>query len=98
MSRRTDNAAGTNEGQGQAAEELFPLVYEELLALDEALDRLAEVEPRAAEVVKLRFFVDLTQEQAARELSVSVSTIERTWAFTRVWLFRALQKQRNSLR
>jgi DNA-directed RNA polymerase specialized sigma24 family protein len=45
--------------------------------------------------VKLCFFVGLTQEQAARELNVSVATIERTWAFARAWLFREIQKQRN---
>ena len=68
---------------------------DDLLAMDEALDRLAGVDSRAAEVVKLCFFVGLTQEQAARELNVSVATIERTWAFARAWLFREMQKQRN---
>jgi RNA polymerase sigma factor (TIGR02999 family) len=72
-----------------------PMPDEDLLAMDEALDRLAEVDSRAAEVVKLCFFVGLTQEQAARELNVSVATIERTWAFARAWLFREMQKQRN---
>ena len=68
---------------------------DDLLAMDEALDRLAEVDSRAAEVVKLCFFVGLTQEQAAEHLGVSVATIERTWAFARAWLFREMQKQRN---
>ena len=68
---------------------------DDLLAMDEALDRLTEVDSRAAELVKLCFFVGLTQEQAARELNVSVATIERTWAFARAWLFREMQKQRN---
>ena len=72
-----------------------PMPDDDLLAMDEALDRLAEVDSRAAEVVKLCFFVGLTQEQAARELNVSVATIERTWAFARAWLFREMQKQRN---
>lgn len=72
-----------------------PMPDDDLLALDEALDRLAEVDPRAAEVVILCFFVDLTQEEAARELNVSVSTVERTWAFARAWLFREIEKQRN---
>jgi RNA polymerase sigma factor (TIGR02999 family) len=60
-----------------------PLPDEELLALDEALTRFAESEPRAAELVKLLFFVDLTQEQAATELGISISTVERTWAFAK---------------
>jgi RNA polymerase sigma factor (TIGR02999 family) len=72
-----------------------PLPDEELLALDEALTRFAEAEPRAAELVKLCFFVGLTQQQAARELGVSISTVERTWAFARAWLFREIQKGRN---
>ena len=71
-----------------AVELPMPLPDEELLALDEALDRLAKASPRAAEVVKLCFFVGLTQEQAARELGMSVSTAERLWSFARAWLFR----------
>lgn len=72
-----------------------PMPDEELLAMDEALDRLGEVDSRAAEVVKLCFFVGLTQEQAAKHLDVSVATVERTWSFARAWLFREIQKQRN---
>jgi RNA polymerase sigma factor (TIGR02999 family) len=72
-----------------------PMPDDDLLAMDEALDRLAEVDSHAAEVVKLCFFVGLTQEQAAEHLGVSVSTIERTWSFARAWLFREIQKQRN---
>ena len=64
---------------------------EELLALDEALDELATVDSSAVEVVKLCFFVGLTQEQAAKELGVSVATVERRWAFARAWLFRKMQ-------
>ena len=71
-----------------------PLPDDELLALDEALTRLAETDPRAAELVKLLFFVGLTQEQAAKELGVSLSTVERRWAYARAWLFREIQKGR----
>jgi RNA polymerase sigma factor (TIGR02999 family) len=72
-----------------------PLPDDDLLALNEALDRLAEADPRAAELVKLCFFVGLTQEQAAVELGVSVSTVERTWAFARAWLFREVKQAGN---
>ncbi len=65
---------------------------DEVLAVDEALTRLAESEPRAAEVVKLLYFVGLTQEQAARELGVSLATVERDWAFARAWLKREIQR------
>jgi RNA polymerase sigma factor (TIGR02999 family) len=69
-----------------------PMPDDELLAVDEALTRLAETDARAAEVVKLCFFVRLTQEQAAQALGVSISTVERTWAYARAWLFRELRK------
>ena len=65
---------------------------DELLALDEALDRLTEVDRRSAEVVKLCFFTGLTQEQAAKELGVSLRTAERLWEYARAWLFREMKK------
>ena len=69
-----------------------PMPDDELLALDEALTRFAGVNPRGAELVKLCFFVGLTQEQAAKELGLSLSTAERLWAYARAWLFRAMRK------
>jgi RNA polymerase sigma factor (TIGR02999 family) len=72
-----------------------PMPDDELLGLDEALNRLEKTDPRAADVVKLCFFVELTQEQAAQELGVSVSTVERTWRYARAWLFRELRKGRD---
>jgi len=70
-----------------------PMPDDELLALDEALDRLTTVDTRAAEMVKLCFFVGLTQEEAARELGISLSTAERVWGFARAWLLREVRKQ-----
>jgi RNA polymerase sigma factor (TIGR02999 family) len=78
-----------------AVELALPLPDDELLALDEALDRLAIVDTCAAEVVKLCFFVGLTQEQAAKELGISLATAERLWGFARAWLFREMQKSLN---
>jgi len=72
----------------------LPMPDEELLVLDEALDRLATVDSRASEVVKLCFFVGLTQAQAAEELGMSRATAERLWSFARAWLFNEMQKQR----
>lgn len=69
-----------------------PMPDDELLALDGALDRLATVDTRAAEMVKLSFFVGLTQEEAARELGVSLATAERIWGFARTWLLREVRK------
>src|SRR5206468_4380413 len=73
-----------------------PIPDDELLALDEALDPLATVDMRAAEMVKLCFFVGLTPEEAARELGVSLSTAERIWAFARAWLLREVRKERGA--
>jgi RNA polymerase sigma factor (TIGR02999 family) len=70
----------------------LPLPADEVIALDEALDRLAKVDQRSAEVVKLRFFTGLTQEEVAEELGVSLRTVERLWKFARAWLFREVKK------
>jgi RNA polymerase sigma factor (TIGR02999 family) len=66
---------------------------EHLLALHEALDRLAEHDTVKAELVKLRFFVDLTMEQAAEVLGVSVPTAKRHWAYARAWLYREMKRR-----
>src|SRR5678816_521454 len=63
----------------------LPLPADELIALDEALERLARGDERAVEVVKLCFFTGLTQEQAAKELGISLRTAERLWAFAQAW-------------
>jgi RNA polymerase sigma factor (TIGR02999 family) len=65
---------------------------DELEAVHVAVDRLAAVDARKAELVKLRYFVGLTLEQAAEALDVSVPTAKRDWAFARAWLFRDLQQ------
>ena len=61
-----------------------------LLALDEALNAMAKVEPAKAELVKLRYFAGLTLEEAAACLGVSLATAKRHWAVARAWLFAAL--------
>ena len=58
----------------------------DVLALDEALSRLAETEPAKAELVKLRFFAGLTVPEAAKALAVSVATAENDWAYAKSWL------------
>ena len=75
-----------------AVEVPLPLPADELIALDEALDRLARVDQRAAEVVKLCFYTGFTQEQAAKELGISLRTAERLWAFAQAWLYREVKK------
>jgi len=73
-----------------------PLRDDQLLAVDEALDRLAAINARAADVVMLRFFAGLTEAQVAGELGISVATVERTWAFARAWLFSEIQRDKNN--
>jgi RNA polymerase sigma factor (TIGR02999 family) len=75
-----------------AIEMPLPMAADELLALDAALDRLCDVNLRAAEVVKLCFFAGFTQQQAASEMGVSIRTVERLWGFARAWLFREMQE------
>jgi RNA polymerase sigma factor (TIGR02999 family) len=63
-----------------------PELGEDLLALDEALNKLAEKDPVKAELVKLRHFAGLTVEEAAEALGISVTTANRYWAYARAWL------------
>lgn len=65
---------------------------DELLAVHEALDRLASEHPRKAELVKLRYFVGLSFEQAAEVLGISVPTANRDWAYARAWLHQAVSE------
>jgi RNA polymerase sigma factor (TIGR02999 family) len=70
-----------------------PMPDEELLRLDDALEKLTAVNPRAAEVVKLCFFTGLTQAEAAQALGISVATAERTWTFARAWRLREMKRE-----
>jgi RNA polymerase sigma factor (TIGR02999 family) len=63
-----------------------PEFGEDLLALDEALDRLAEKDPVKADLVKLRHFAGLTVDEAAQSLGISATTANRYWAYARAWL------------
>jgi RNA polymerase sigma factor (TIGR02999 family) len=65
----------------------------DLLALDEALTKLALEDPVKAELVKLRFFAGLTMPAAASALGISLATAERHWTVARIWLFMALGGQ-----
>jgi RNA polymerase sigma factor (TIGR02999 family) len=71
---------------------LSPQKDEDVLALDEALERLAAVDPRQAKVVELRFFGGLSVEEVAEALGVSKRTVEGDWTFARAWLSRELRK------
>lgn len=64
----------------------------DLLALDEALERLAARDPQHARIVELRFFGGLTNEEVAAALDVSPATVKRAWTLARAWLFRELTR------
>ena len=65
---------------------------EDLVALDEALERLARFDPRRSQVVELRFFGGLSVEEVAEVLTVSRQTVMRDWTLARTWLFRELRR------
>jgi RNA polymerase sigma factor (TIGR02999 family) len=64
-----------------------PAPDDQLLALNEALDRFSTLEPQQAELVKLRYFVGLKIEEAADVLGISEATAKRWWTYARAWLF-----------
>ncbi len=66
----------------------------DLLALDDALSTLAELEPRQSQIVELRFFGGLTVEETAEVLGISPRTVKRQWRLARIWLFRQLDKKK----
>ena len=63
---------------------------DDLLALDEALEQLAERHPDKAQLVKLRYFAGLTIEEASQAMNISTATAERYWSFARAWLYRQM--------
>lgn len=64
----------------------------EIISLHEALERLALLDARQAEIVELKFFGGLTNEETAEFLGISVSTVKREWEMARSWLYRELKK------
>jgi RNA polymerase sigma factor (TIGR02999 family) len=66
---------------------------DQLLAVDEALEKFAAQDKPKAELVKLRFFVGLTLEEAAEVLGISASTAKRHWTYARAWLFEEIRAQ-----
>lgn len=66
---------------------------DDILALDEALAKLAQKHPQKAELVKLRFFAGLTVSDVAEVLGISTSTADRSWTFSRAWLYREIAQE-----
>lgn len=66
---------------------------DQIIAIDEALQRFAQEEPEKAQLVKLRFFAGLSLEEAAEALGISRATASRQWTYARAWLFNALSAE-----
>jgi RNA polymerase sigma factor (TIGR02999 family) len=77
---------------GHAATTRSALDPVDLLALDEALARLAAIDPQKARLVELRYFAGLSTPEAAEALGVSLATVGREWAVARMWLRRELER------
>lgn len=92
-SLRYDSNAGTgdNAGDAEAIRLAATQRAEELLALDEALDRLAERDERLSRVVECRFFAGYTEEETAEALGVTTRTAARDWVKAKAWLYRELK-------
>ena len=67
-------------------------IDEKCLQVNEALDRLAEIDPRKAEVVKMRMFVGLEVQEIAAALNASEKTVQRDWTYAKAWLSRELKQ------
>jgi RNA polymerase sigma factor (TIGR02999 family) len=95
---RARRKRAVRHGGGQQRVELdgvelpFPSGDDQLLAINEALDKLAAAHPLEAEVVKLRYFVGMTNEEAAEALGLSVRTVKYYWTHARAWLYQAIRK------
>src|ERR1700674_1153995 len=68
---------------------------DELLALNDALERLGQIDARQSRVVEMRFFGGLTVEETADAMSISPKTVKRDWTVARAWLYREMQKSRD---
>ena len=90
--RAVRHGGGQQRVEFEELELPFPTDDDQLLAVNEALDKLAAVQPIEAELVKLRYFVGLTHDETAEALGISVRTAKYYWAHARAWLFREISE------
>ena len=94
---RARHKGSRKAGGGRARQDLdalevaLPEIPEDMLALDEALDKLAAADKNAADLVHLRFFAGLPLPEAAQMLGISPRTADRLWAYARAWLRQEIQ-------
>jgi RNA polymerase sigma factor (TIGR02999 family) len=89
---RLKHGGGRRKYEVDEADAIFMPDSIDLIALDEALEKLAREDQTKAELVKLRYFAGLTVEQAGRLLGVSRATADRYWTFARTWLYKEISK------
>jgi RNA polymerase sigma-70 factor, ECF subfamily len=99
--KRGGRAGNDGRGERVALDSALLIKYEtsagvDIEALNAALLELAQIRPRAAQVVDMRFFADMTVEEIGCVLEVSVSTVEREWRYARAWLADALAQSHNA--
>ena len=70
----------------------MPNAKDEILAVDEALGKLAEVQPMAGKLVELRYFAGLSLKEAAAAIDVPPRTADRYWSYAKAWLHREIQR------
>ena len=94
--RQTNKRNGTPISLSFAdSERALECEFEDLIAIDDALTRLDELNPRLRQIVELRFFAGIREPEIAELLGVSVRTVERDWLKARMFLFRELQATRS---
>lgn len=74
----------------------YRLTPQQMLEFNDAIDRLAELDHQKAELVKLRCFAGMDREQLSNAMALSVATVDRYWAFAKVWLYRELHGDASS--
>jgi RNA polymerase sigma-70 factor, ECF subfamily len=90
--RHADKRGGANARKVDIDAELLiaPEKLEDVIAIDEALERLATIDPRQSRLVELRFFAGLSVEEAAEVMGISPVTVKREWRSAKAWLYREL--------
>jgi len=91
--RRTKHGGDRDRVPLSAAELAAEAPADQLLALDEALDRFTVIDPIKTELVKLRYFAGLSEEEVAAVLGISRATASRYWTYARAWLINALDEK-----
>lgn len=95
FARSRPRLAGDREAQRVPLDEALAISSErgpDLVALDEALNALAEIDPRQSRIVELRFFGGLSMEEIAEALQISTRTVNREWNSARAWLYHELSR------